>query len=137
MHFSASNFFAPLFASISCSNGADYVFLWCYLGQFCFKLGANLAETYLHHFSAVVQIIHFYGAIWDEFALNLVLIMQKQHLLTVLFWTSFVSNINKILYISYPNSISSFFHANKVQVYCTFQQGEYILKLNNNNNVPK
>ena len=33
---------------------------------------------YLHQFSAVVQIIHYFGAFWDELALNFVLISHKK-----------------------------------------------------------
>ena len=32
-----------------------------------------VSAPYFHHFSAVMQIMSFFGAIWDKFALNLVL----------------------------------------------------------------
>jgi hypothetical protein len=33
--------------------------------------------TYLHKFSALLQLMYFFGAVWDKFPLSLVLIVQQ------------------------------------------------------------
>ena len=56
---------------------------------------------YLHKFSAVVQILHFFGAIWKtllsiyrSFSIKIKKIMQKKHLLMVLFGMNLLGNIS-------------------------------------------
>ena len=41
-----------------------------------FSAGTFLAP-YMHQFSSVVQIKHFFGAIWDKFELNMVYLASK------------------------------------------------------------
>jgi hypothetical protein len=38
---------------------------------------STFSAPYLHQFSAVAQNMHFFGAIWDKFVLNLVLIQHQ------------------------------------------------------------
>ena len=75
--------------------------------------------SYLHQFSAVVQNKHFYGAIWDKFALNFVAnlaskfkrLMLELQLLVVLFETNFVSKI-----CTKASKKAKTFYRNKVQI---------------------
>ena len=77
-------------------------------------------SPYLHHFIAVVQIILFFGAIWDKFAAKLASnfkrLKKKQHFLMVLFGTNLVSNIStrSSKGITFDAQLALFKHTNKV-----------------------
>ena len=43
---------------------------------------STFLAPYLHKFSAVVQIVHFLGAIWEKFGFNLVLLLVGSNLVS-------------------------------------------------------
>ena len=58
------------------------------------QLNICALAPFLHQLAAVMQKKHFFGALWDKFALQLKSFMLEMHLLKVLFETNLVSKIS-------------------------------------------